>query len=1163
MTFLQIILVVAAALGVVGVVAVVVWLAYTTYLTRLERRLSARKGLYRDLVAALATRDRALLEPVIHQGSTLRDFEALEAVLEEQARGLTERPDWLLDAYDRLGLVAKYIARLAEAKKWRERAFAAELLGRVGNAAAVPTLLETVQATRAEDADVREIALRALARIADPRAVVPLAEALKKAEVWLAPRIADILARHGDMVVEPMIAFLEEPSQHPARAWAANILGEVRATRAFPALVRALDDLDDEVRAKAAASLGKLGDHRAVTYLLDHLLTDPAPFVRARIAGALGQFNDTEVIDTLVRALGDPAWWVRMRSVEALEPIGAVSEGPLMLALDDTDPEIRIRAAVALERLGVPNRIIGQIESGTASGEAMEILTKFGLAGARELLAEQLAHSSPFVRATIISAIQQAGRRDLSNELIHSSLEDPDPEIRAAAFDALRNLGVKDAVPTALDGLGDENNRVRTSAMQLIGELGEAEVANMIRPRTADYEPMVRAAAARALGQIQARDAQPELARLLRDPAPEVRAAAADGVADGGGSWAVPELLKLLVDADPAARRSAAYALGRVGGPAILPALTRAFQNGSPDLREVIAEAVARIDGDALPDLLDMLMESRDREARLSTVRILARIRSPKAAQLLEVMWRDPDPEVRTLVAEALGQQPGEQSVRLLREGLTDANEGVRACAVESLAQFGTEAAGADILALLREDPSSKVRERAALATGLLRVPGGDAILLAACASDEPLNVRAAAALGVGAFDQESIVAQVLHMPDEEQVRLFLRDRLQHDPGFRQIRQRLKEAQQVELRALGSLNREQMEASLVEGMRGVLDPRERVRLVSAIRAFEGERSRRALVYAVRSDASADVRAAALNAVGGMLDQDELFLSARRAVTDPHPVVRRVAVTLFSQMNPEQALPMLVRLLRTEDEDPVVLQTVARHAENAFGTFAALAQGLTPGSHESVTVARVARYINHPDLPQLLASIGQSPAPDARKELALLWRYRPELMAEGELEALSGDPVPEVRFAAVQAWAAARRFDRLEQFFGDPDPDVRRRAALELRASGDGPDPSRLLNDPDEGVRAAAWSSQMLRGQRTDLPANIGRETAAAALREVVTLEDLHTAVRTNPDPAKRLSAALALALLDDPLAREVAENDPVPDVRHQVTRLLGAAGGLA
>ena len=125
-----------------------------------------------------------------------------------------------------------------------------------------------------------------------------------------------------------------------------------------------LGDPEDEVRAKAATALGRLGDRRAIGYLLEHLLTDPAPFVRARIAGALGQFGGPEVIDRLVRALGDPAWWVRMRSVEALEQIGSVAEGPLLVALDDPDPEIRVRAAVALERLGVPDNLVRMIESG-------------------------------------------------------------------------------------------------------------------------------------------------------------------------------------------------------------------------------------------------------------------------------------------------------------------------------------------------------------------------------------------------------------------------------------------------------------------------------------------------------------------------------------------------------------------------------------------------------------------------------------------------------------------------------------------------------------------------------------------------------------------------------------------------------------------------------
>jgi HEAT repeat protein len=244
MTGVELVLLAAGLMLGIGLLTVVAWLAYTTYLERVERRLATRKGLYRELVAELATRDRTLLEPTIHQMSTLYDLDALEAVLEEQARTATGRPGWLLEVYDQLGLVDKYIEKLRSARKWRDRAFAAELLGRVGSAKAVPALLETVQATQTEDADVREIALRALARIADPQAVAPLIAALSSAEPWLAPRIADILARHGDAVVDPLLTVLNDSGSHPAKAWAANVLGEVKAHRAFPALIRSLDDDD-------------------------------------------------------------------------------------------------------------------------------------------------------------------------------------------------------------------------------------------------------------------------------------------------------------------------------------------------------------------------------------------------------------------------------------------------------------------------------------------------------------------------------------------------------------------------------------------------------------------------------------------------------------------------------------------------------------------------------------------------------------------------------------------------------------------------------------------------------------------------------------------------------------------------------------------------------
>lgn len=1156
MSNLTIILIVAAVFAAVSLLAVAIWFAYTTYLDGVERNLAARKGIYRDMVAGLANRDRALLDPVLHQLRTLRDFEALEAVLEEQARSAAERPQWLLDTYDRLGLVDSYVVRLRESGSWRERAFAAELLGRVGNAKAVPALLEAVQSTRTEDSDVREISLRALARIADPRAVGPLVEALKEAEVWLTPRIADILARHGPVVIDPMVEFLEEGSQHPARAWAANILGEVGAARVFPTLVRSLDDLDDEVRAKSASALGRLGDQRAVTYLLDHLLTDPAPFVRARIATALGRFQEPEVIDALVRALGDPAWWVRMRSVEALEHIGATAEGPLMLALDDADPEIRIRAAVALERLGVPERIIAQIEGGSTSPEATEILVKFGLAGAREFLAEQLMHPSRTVREAVVKAIHRSQRHDLAPELMQLAASDPVPELRAQTFDILRQFAYRDAVPAAIAGLGDHDQQVRAAAMRLVGELGEEGVAELIRPKAGDPEPMVRAAAARALGQLHSQDTQPELARLLHDPLPEVRAAAAEGVADGGGAWATPELMRLLGDGDPGVRLAAAAALGRVGDRSVLPQLMRIFQTGSPEMRRVLAQSVARIDPESLPDLIDSLLESKDAESRLAIINLLTLVRSPRTPELLGVVWQDANPAVRTAAANALGTFGGGQGLDLLSEGLNDRDEGVRAATINALLRHRPVQETGRLIEMVRKDPSPLVRERAALAVGLLSPPEGEEPLAEACSREETVEVRTAAALAIGTYDQQSIVARVVEMADEEEVRNLLRDRLRSDPAFRLIRIRLRESRQVELRALASLSRDQMETSLVEGMRGILDAEERVQLVGALRGTQGDRSRRALVYAVRSDPSPEVRSRALAALEGMLEPEELLFTARRAINDPDPGVRKVAVGLFAGVPPRLSLPTLVKVLRVEDHDAEVMRMVAGHAEQAFDVFMDLVMGLRGQGREGTMIAKVARYMHHPDLRRLLPPLARSSAPEVREATAGLYAERPELVDGDTLDALLADPVALVRARAVAAGGAARQYVRLEPLLGDPDPGVRRQVAVELRPAPSAAALARLADDPDDSVRAAAWTTRLLRGEVTAVPESVPRGELAAHIRATVPLDELHRVTGTDQDRKHRLAAGIALALLNDPLAREMASGDASPEVRDAVGKAL-------
>ena len=1156
MSWLTIILIVAAVMVGLGLLAIAAWLIYTAYLDRLEQRLAVRKGFYRAFVSELATRERELLTPTIRTAGVQRDFAALEAVLEEQARSVTERPAWLLDAYDRLGLVDKYVERLRRARRWRERAFAAELLGRVGNAKALPALLETVQATRTEDSDVREIALRALARIADPRAVAPLVQALRTAEVWLAPRIADILTRHGDLVVEPMIAFLEEPGRHPARAWAANILGEVKAQNAFPTLIRALGDLEDEVRAKAAFALGRLGDRRAVPYLLEHLLSDPAPFVRARIAGALGQFGDPDVIERLVRSLGDPAWWVRMRSVEALEQSGDAAEGPLLVALDDPDAEIRIRAAVALERLGVPARIVTMVDSGDRAAEAEEILAKFAAAGARELLAELLLHPSARVRLAATAAIRRSGRQDLARELVATATADATPEVRAAAFETLRALGIADAVPAALTGMVDPAEPVRTAAVRLLGDLGGPGIAGGIRARTADPEATVRAAAARALGVIDAPDAVPDLGRLLDDPAAIVREAAIDAAAQASARRLAPQIVPRLADTHHEVRLAAARALGRIGDASAVAPLIGAFAEASPALREAITIAVAHLEPVRVPELADLILAGGDTASALGLVPVLARLPAPFAARLLTPLSRSPEPPVRAAAITALaGSADAGDAPEIAAGALRDPDERVRAAAIDAGVRLGAGDAAA-VLELLGRDPSPLVRERAALAVGLLQPAGGEEALLEASDAGQPLEVRAAAVLALGAYGNESMVARVAAMSDDAAVRAVLQERLRHDAEFRLLGARLRHSRSLELRALAAMSRDRMETELADGMRSVLDARERIRLVAGLRAFQGERSRTALLQVVRGDPSPDVRAAALGAVAGMLDADALGVVARRALGDPSLSVRRSAVSLFERLPAGEALPALLQSLRADD-DPAVLQSVAAQAAGSFDTVVDIVLADGAEGREAVVAAQIARYVDHPGVARLLEPMARSSAPPVRAALADLLATRPEIASEPLVTALAADPVVEVRRHAARAAAAARYDAPLAAMAGDPDADVRRDVAVLLQGARAGDGLARLRADADPRVRAAAAVSSILRGEITGLPANVARADAAEAVVDSGALADLRRTARTSPDERHRLAAGLALALVGDQVAREVAEADPVPGVRAAVLAMLG------
>jgi hypothetical protein len=126
---------------------------------------------------------------------------------------------------------------------------------------------------------------------------------------------------------------------------------------------------------------------------------------------------------------------------------------------------------------------------------------------------------------------------------------------------------------------------------------------------------------------------------------------------------------------------------------------------------------------------------------------------------------------------------------------------------------------------------------------------------------------------------------------------------------------------------------------------------------------------------------------------------------------------------------------------------------------------------------------------------------------------------------------------------------------------DPDAGVRREVAIVLGRAAPIRKPGlvtldRLAADPDMSVRAAAYIACLLQGVALPLPPGLDAQVAAQAVQEGADLPSLRQTARTASSEDRRLAAALALALLHDDVAREVARTDPVPSIRHRVGGVL-------
>jgi HEAT repeat protein len=189
-----------------------------------------------------------------------------------------------------------------------------------------------------------------------------------------------------------------------------------------------------------------------------------------------------------------------------------------------------------------------------------------------------------------------------------SALNDPSPTVRATAAHAVVSLPPAEAAALLIPLLQDKQEFVRREIAYSLGETrSRAALQPLTELLTTEKEISVRAAAVQALGQIGDESSVPALAHVLSGlPANKkskkreddfVVRSAAQALGQIGSRAGVEALIAALTNEKNSIdiRRAAAVALGLIGDPSATPALQAAFASDDRYLAEAARESLRRL----------------------------------------------------------------------------------------------------------------------------------------------------------------------------------------------------------------------------------------------------------------------------------------------------------------------------------------------------------------------------------------------------------------------------------------------------------------------------------------------------------------------------------------------------------------------------------------
>jgi HEAT repeat protein len=442
---------------------------------------------------------------------------------------------------------------------------------------------------------------------------------------------------------------------HAAYDLGADHIGSEHCARL---LSKMANDYHPWVRGRVAQALGRTGSNRVAEPLLT-MLKDENDDVRKYVAAALGDICAEEAIEPLLTTLReDPVGKVQVEAALAIGQIG--SEGAL---------EPMLQFAIDLGRPSWPiAEALGSLGSTVGTEQAAQTLLE-ALEAAKQ--SSQSPYLDRLILAPIIRGLGKIGSSHSTLPLLEILRDHKDKKVRGTAAIALGRIGAKEAVNALVKSIHEYDAVLSEDALWALARVcPEREVIEFLEamqhwPTTTypDYwlelvgvdraEQLLKremvsglpnSAAVRALGDIRSERALDTLLQMLEDESySSVRGEVIEALAVIGGERAVGSLIRALRDDNIPICWEAVKALGEIGSEQAVGSLLHVLDTRKKD--NVLCEYA---------------------------IRALGEISSMRAMQSIIRALRDENDGVRESAVEALGKLGCGDSIGPLISGLDD-----------------------------------------------------------------------------------------------------------------------------------------------------------------------------------------------------------------------------------------------------------------------------------------------------------------------------------------------------------------------------------------------------------------------------------------------------------------------------------------------------------